>query len=324
AAADADADAAAGTGASAGAGAPSELLRLPWPCVRRLRHGARAFRVAACLQGSSAAPAARLRKLKFYLPHKKSMFLFHLASIHHQMYLKLQNHLTTILPSLELEVMNYTQETIENRSNDNKRMHLYEEDSCKENNMFHKIASSSEITPENYRVDHETEGLASPIIQEAFVLRSSAISANEKFNVLQETLTESLIEKFEEISFVDERLLSTVRIERDVGGSLGLQVECGNDGGVYVRCCLQHGNNIQKGDRIIAVDGQSLMHLKFTEALNFLKSAGHTVELILSRQSIPNSQNPSALKLSSPLPSFKQRQPASPLKELQTHSPLKE
>lgn len=42
-------------------------------------------------------------------------------------------------------------------------------------------------------------------------------------------------------------------------------------------------NNIFKGDQIVAVNGQNLLNLKYSETLEILKNTGTKVELILSQ-----------------------------------------
>lgn len=104
----------------------------------------------------------------------------------------------------------------------------------------------------------------------------------------QETLSESLVNKLNNMSFTEERILSTVVVERDTKGSLGLQITEGSDGNVYIQSVIFGGpahqtGNILSGDQVIAVDGQALLGLRYNEALNLLKNRGQTVEFILSR-----------------------------------------
>lgn len=103
-----------------------------------------------------------------------------------------------------------------------------------------------------------------------------------------ETLSESLMEKLNSLSFAEERILSSVTIERDQKGSLGLQITEGSDGNVYIQSVILGGpahktGNVQHGDQVVAVDGESLLGVKYSQALNLLKNRGNKVEFILAR-----------------------------------------
>lgn len=104
----------------------------------------------------------------------------------------------------------------------------------------------------------------------------------------QETLSESLMEKLNSLSFAEERALCAVIIKRDEKGSLGLQITEGSDGNVYIQSVIPGGpahatGNIQRGDQVVAVDGESLLGVKYNQALNLLKDRGNKVEFILAR-----------------------------------------
>lgn len=104
----------------------------------------------------------------------------------------------------------------------------------------------------------------------------------------QETLSESLVEKLNNLSFAEERMLCSVIIERDQRGSLGLQITEGSDGNVYIQSVIPGGpacktGNVQHGDQVVAVDGVSLLGVKYTQALNLLKNRGNKVEFVLAR-----------------------------------------
>lgn len=65
-------------------------------------------------------------------------------------------------------------------------------------------------------------------------------------------MSSSLVARFEEMSFTEERILHVIKLERGNGGSIGLQVTEGNDGGVYVQAVSVGGSadmtgNINKG-----------------------------------------------------------------------------
>lgn len=90
------------------------------------------------------------------------------------------------------------------------------------------------------------------------------------------------------MSFTEERILHTVAVERDQKGSLGMQITEGSDGNVYIQSVILGGpahfsGNIMSGDQVVAVDGQSLLGLKYTQALDLLKNSSQKVEFIVSR-----------------------------------------
>lgn len=65
-------------------------------------------------------------------------------------------------------------------------------------------------------------------------------------------MSASLAARLEELSFAEERILQTIKLERGHGGSIGLQVTEGNDGGVYVQAVSVGGSadmagNVNKG-----------------------------------------------------------------------------
>lgn len=102
------------------------------------------------------------------------------------------------------------------------------------------------------------------------------------------------MEKLNSLSFAEERVLCTVAIERDHKGSLGIQITEGSDGNVYIQSVIHGGpahatGNIQRGDQVVAVDGESLLGIKYNQALDLLKNRGNIVEFILARGT-PNSQ----------------------------------
>lgn len=105
----------------------------------------------------------------------------------------------------------------------------------------------------------------------------------------QESLNETLLQKLNNISFDDERILSSVRIERDsTTGSLGIQITEGSDGNVYIQSVIDGGpayltGNVLSGDQIVAVDQQNLIGTTYCVALDLLKRTGRFVEFILSR-----------------------------------------
>lgn len=104
----------------------------------------------------------------------------------------------------------------------------------------------------------------------------------------QESVSESLLEKLNNMSFMEERILHTVTVERDRKGSLGMQITEGSDGNVYIQSVILGGpahlsGKVISGDQVVAVDGQSLLGLKYSQALDVLKNSGHKVDFIVSR-----------------------------------------
>lgn len=79
---------------------------------------------------------------------------------------------------------------------------------------------------------------------------------DETFRVPEdESMSASLVARLEELSFAEERILHTINLERGHGGSIGLQVMEGNDGGVYVQAVSVGGSadmagNVNKGSHI--------------------------------------------------------------------------
>ncbi|XP_023946407.1 tyrosine-protein phosphatase non-receptor type 13 [Bicyclus anynana] len=87
-----------------------------------------------------------------------------------------------------------------------------------------------------------------------------------------------------------ERIFVTAVLERDKTNALGLQVAEGSDGNVYIKSITPGSaadlcRKLQPGDQIIAVNGQTLLNLKYDKALNMLQTAPQTVELIVLQNS---------------------------------------
>lgn len=106
-----------------------------------------------------------------------------------------------------------------------------------------------------------------------------------------ETLSESLVDKLNNFSFAEERILRSVTVKKNANGSLGLQITEGSDGKVYVQSVILGGpahltGNIYSGDQIIAVNGHNLLLMKYEDALQLLKSTGEKVEFVLSQLSM--------------------------------------
>ncbi|KAI4457360.1 ferm domain (protein4.1-ezrin-radixin-moesin) family [Holotrichia oblita] len=123
---------------------------------------------------------------------------------------------------------------------------------------------------------------------EAYIISSSIKSDNNFLPDLQESLSRSLIDKLNNFSFDDERILQMVTVVKDPKGSLGMQITEGSDGKVYVQSVIQNGpayntGNVYSGDQIIAVDGRNLLQMKYKEALDVLKNTGPAVNFVLSQ-----------------------------------------
>ncbi|KAK5649235.1 hypothetical protein RI129_000264 [Pyrocoelia pectoralis] len=125
-------------------------------------------------------------------------------------------------------------------------------------------------------------------VHDAYILDSSIKSAGNQFLPdFQESLSASLIEKLNNISFAEECTLYSVSIDRDEKGSLGLQIMEGSDGKVYIQSVLAGGpayvqGSIRVGDQIVAVNGRNLLSVKYSDALELLKVSGKKVEFVLS------------------------------------------
>ncbi|KAK4881258.1 hypothetical protein RN001_004577 [Aquatica leii] len=129
-------------------------------------------------------------------------------------------------------------------------------------------------------------------VRDAYILDSSIKSNGNQFLPdFQETLSESLIEKLNKFSFAEECTLYSVSIERDLNGSLGLQIMEGSDGKVYIQSVIPGGpahlqGNIHIGDQIVAVNGRNLLSMKYIDALELLKISGKKVEFVLSHVTV--------------------------------------
>lgn len=127
---------------------------------------------------------------------------------------------------------------------------------------------------------------------DVFFLDSSIRSCSNQFLPdFQETLSESLVNKLNNMSFDEERILRTVTIERDSNNSLGMQITEGSDGKVYVQTVIAGGpayqsGSIFSGDQIIAVNGQNLLSLNYETALAILKNTGQKVQFIVSHSNV--------------------------------------
>ncbi|XP_018332723.1 FERM and PDZ domain-containing protein 2-like [Agrilus planipennis] len=126
-------------------------------------------------------------------------------------------------------------------------------------------------------------------VNDVYVLDTSIHSHDVNFLPnFHETLSQSLLDKLNDLSFAEERYLCSVVIQRDQKGSFGIQITEGSDGKVYIQSVIPGGpadalKKMKKGDQIIAANQQNLLNYKYEDALEILKKSGNTVELILSQ-----------------------------------------
>ncbi|XP_071051565.1 tyrosine-protein phosphatase non-receptor type 13-like isoform X2 [Onthophagus taurus] len=128
-------------------------------------------------------------------------------------------------------------------------------------------------------------------IHDAYIIGSILEPKSESqqiFSDIQESLSESLLNKLNAFSYDEERFLQAISLTKDVKGSLGIQITEGSDGRVYIQSVIDGGpaqitGKINKGDQIISVDGKNLLSMKYSDALDLLKSTNKNVNLILSQ-----------------------------------------
>jgi C-terminal processing protease CtpA/Prc len=150
-----------------------------------------------------------------------------------------------------------------------------------------------------------------------FIIDSSIKSfGNNNFSLPNnnETMSQSLLEKFEDISCTEDRVLSQITVVKDpvfsdkfnfksqslrnlsssnvdnfiTGYTMGISIVQGQfDNYVYVKELVKNGPGhrmgICVGDQIVSVDGTSLINLPYEEALGILQSTGISVTLIVSQ-----------------------------------------
>ncbi|KAL1501845.1 hypothetical protein ABEB36_007095 [Hypothenemus hampei] len=210
------------------------------------------------------------RKLKLKMECKKSYFAFRLASLHHQFFLRLRREYIT-LASLG-EEFGVPLKEMKNETN----LLLSEEKQNKENKR-----RGVKMGTKAFESQRSLDSLSFDA-GEAFVLDSTFSPLLPNF---QETINDSFLERLNNISFAEERVMHCVTLLRDSRGSLGLQVTEGSDGNVYVQSILPGGpfHLIFPGDQVIAVNGLSLLGRKYSESLELLKESREKMELILSR-----------------------------------------
>ncbi|XP_073991435.1 uncharacterized protein isoform X3 [Rhodnius prolixus] len=130
--------------------------------------------------------------------------------------------------------------------------------------------------------------LVSPL-PEAYVLNTNIKSEDDKYHAdFQETISGSLAEKFNEAAFINDRILTKIRLERGNDGALGLQVTEGKDGHAYIISTIQgtpayNCGLIYSGDQIQAINGLSVLNVPYREVLNLVQTSGNIIELVLSQ-----------------------------------------
>lgn len=333
----------------------SLLEKFLWKDIQRLWYNKQHF----LLLPSSGA---KVEKRKFLMEHKKSSFVFHLASCHHQFFLKLRSEMSSLQPlsaefgipvkespkcisspeqpkiksslkkpdivrlntfsskinGTKYQVAKPTENSVKklNKSNlcstplMNSSMH----EGCQNNKenevpsrpssvwrpgvkMGTRVLVQRELFWQPPSLPEDTVSLpalsdCSPCAtppSEAYVVNSSIRSTDEQFLVdLQESLSQSLLQKFDDMSFAEERVLTTVRLSKDDNGSFGIQITSGSNGEIFIQSVVKGGpadklGVVHKGDQVMAVDGRSLISMKYEEALHVLQSANDVVELLLSQ-----------------------------------------
>lgn len=129
-----------------------------------------------------------------------------------------------------------------------------------------------------------------------------------------ETMSQSLLQKFENLSSTDDRVLSQITIVKDpvfsdqlsyksqslrnlassnvdnfiTGYTMGISIVQGqSDNYVYVKELVKNGPGdrcgVIVGDQIVSVDGTSLLNLPYDEALLMLQNTSNIVTLIISQ-----------------------------------------
>lgn len=129
-----------------------------------------------------------------------------------------------------------------------------------------------------------------------------------------ETMSQSLLDKFEDMSCTDDRVLSQISIVKDpvfsdrlnfksqslrnltstnvdnfiTGYTMGISIIQGqSDNYVYVKELVKNGpgdrGGVCVGDQIVSVDGMSLLNLAYDDALAILQNTGNIVTLIVSQ-----------------------------------------
>ncbi|KAJ1522050.1 hypothetical protein ONE63_002365 [Megalurothrips usitatus] len=162
--------------------------------------------------------------------------------------------------------------------------------------LEHLRAVSVGGTPCGTRTPSECSAPSSPYA-EAYVINSSFKSVDEHFQMdSHESISESLAEKIGNVSFEEERILRTIRLQRDRLGSFGIEITEGEDGGVYIQTVQRGGaaaklGTIHRGDRLIAVDGHCILNRRYDDALRLMRASGEEVELVLSQATQTTSED---------------------------------
>lgn len=81
-----------------------------------------------------------------------------------------------------------------------------------------------------------------------------------------------------------------MQLRKDKFGSVGLEVVEGGGGGLFVQSVLRVDEGLEQvavGDQVLAVDGTCVLGRGYSAALNALRAAGGTVDVLLARAASP-------------------------------------
>ncbi|KAF4519635.1 hypothetical protein B566_EDAN003803, partial [Ephemera danica] len=301
------------------------LQEFEWRSIQKLSYNKQSFSLV-CL-GEAGKPL----KLKFKLEDKKSVYVFHLASLHHQFSLRLRNNEVHSMQTLSREFgivvsKRYCDSDMEERwslrssrqrgsgrglSLQGSRQGSGREERQNKENECPNPPPSEDGTIRRPTVRMGTRAIYSSSqwssketlisdkqayspLPEAYIINASLKSQEEEFHLsYHENYTNTLTDKLGNMSLTEERLLRTIRLQKDSDGSLGIQVTEGSDGAVYIQSVVPNGaayrqGIIKRGDQVIAVGGETLVNLSYPEALQVLQKAlsgseTQEIELILSQ-----------------------------------------
>ncbi|KAK6626436.1 hypothetical protein RUM44_008909 [Polyplax serrata] len=243
---------------------------------------------------------------KFQMTGNKSFFLFSLAAFHHRFFLHLKID-SSPLDALEKEF------GISTSGRGKAHFHFGNElnISGKGVGLGHsegnkgpalrqqKHESEESFLSEGERRNEKSQTVSPSAVEkkrlpkgprDAYVIDLSIRSCQEDFNYnSHESISPNLANRFDTAPWENERILKRVHRSKDKYGSYGLEVIEGSNGGILVENIFKRSTetemeDIKRGDELIAVNGICLLNLKFSEALNVLKSAGNDIEILVSRR----------------------------------------
>ncbi|ERL85090.1 FERM and PDZ domain-containing protein 2 [Dendroctonus ponderosae] len=235
-------------------------------------------------------------KYKVKMAQKKSYYAFRLASLHHQFFLELRSQFMSLqalgrqfgvpLSDPTRPVCREERQNKENEKPQEPRRGVKMGTKAfaggppraKSLSLERLSLSSLSFHCSSTSLSRDSEG-------DAFVL-DSTLRSQAQLNILpdfQESISATFQERLDAMSFAEERLLSSVWIQRDSEeGSLGLQVTEGSDGNVYIQAASRT-QAVRPGDQVVAVNGLSLLGRKYADSLELMKNARGPVEFVLSR-----------------------------------------